>query len=99
MASTSGVAEAATRSLLMSIRRRLIHCCSMYVNKLRSSVLPQRPMSSLLDVDGLDEQQPLPGAMAQGRWAVVDPGGALRSHALHGSQVLPPAPLAAYRLS
>src|SRR6266850_4296906 len=37
MASTSGVAEAATRSLLMSIRRSLIHCCSMYVNNLRSS--------------------------------------------------------------
>src|ERR1700680_4809339 len=32
MASTSGVAEAATRSLLMSIRRILIHCGSMYVN-------------------------------------------------------------------
>src|SRR5207247_4898576 len=37
MASTSGVAEAATRSLLMSIRRSLIHCSSMYVNDLRSS--------------------------------------------------------------
>src|SRR5437762_9311204 len=37
MASTSGVAEAATKSLLMSIRRSLIHCCSMYVNDLRSS--------------------------------------------------------------
>src|SRR5262249_35762075 len=32
MASTSGVAEAATRSLFMSIRRSLIHCGSMYVN-------------------------------------------------------------------
>src|SRR2546430_2457223 len=32
MASTSGVAEAATRSLLMSIRRTVIHCGSMYVN-------------------------------------------------------------------
>src|SRR2546422_486736 len=35
MASTSGVADAATRSLLMSIRRTLIHCCSMYVNQRR----------------------------------------------------------------
>src|SRR6267142_3706740 len=32
MASTSGVTEAATRSLLKSIRRSLIHCGSMYVN-------------------------------------------------------------------
>src|SRR3972149_7010916 len=38
MASTSGVAEAATRSLLMSIRRSLIHCGSMYVNYLRSAL-------------------------------------------------------------
>src|SRR6266850_2985938 len=37
MASTSGVAEAATRSLLMSIRRSRIHCGSMYVNNLRST--------------------------------------------------------------
>src|SRR5206468_12823411 len=34
MASTSGVAEAATKSLLMSIRRSLIHCSSMYVNNI-----------------------------------------------------------------
>src|ERR1051326_3716747 len=32
MASTSGVVEAATRSLLTSIRRTFIHCRSMYVN-------------------------------------------------------------------
>src|SRR5438874_11990750 len=31
MARTRGVAEAATRSLLKSIRRSLIHCGSMYV--------------------------------------------------------------------
>src|SRR6266496_3849062 len=37
MASTSGVADAATRSLPMSIRRSLIHCCSMYVNGSESS--------------------------------------------------------------
>src|SRR6266508_756372 len=36
MASTSGVAEAATKSLLMSIRRSLIHCSSMYVNRMIS---------------------------------------------------------------
>src|SRR3954452_12181929 len=35
MASTSGVAEAATRSLLMSIRRSIIHNSSMYVKELR----------------------------------------------------------------
>src|SRR5580765_4008892 len=35
MASTSGVAEAATRSLPMSIRRSLIHCGSMYVKNLK----------------------------------------------------------------
>src|SRR2546427_4050269 len=40
MASTSGVAEAATRSLPMSIRRSFIHCRSMYVNHLRSSSEP-----------------------------------------------------------
>src|SRR5713101_7675069 len=40
MASTSGVADAATRSLLMSIRRTLIHCCSMYVKNLRSTASP-----------------------------------------------------------
>src|SRR6476660_4934564 len=37
MASTSGVAEAATKSLLMSIRRSLIHCGSMYINNLGST--------------------------------------------------------------
>src|SRR5437773_11269469 len=37
MASTSGVADAATRSLPMSIRRSLIHCCSRYVKDVRSS--------------------------------------------------------------
>src|SRR5688572_8156018 len=39
MASTSGVAEAATRSLLMSIRRSGIHCCAMYVNGPRSATI------------------------------------------------------------
>src|ERR1700730_12625528 len=60
MASTSGVAEAATRSLLMSIRRSFIHCGSMYVNNLRASarehevtglldLLPQRRVTRFLD--------------------------------------------------
>src|SRR4051812_26479689 len=40
MASTSGVAEAATRSLLMSIHGDLIHCVSMYVNNVKATGTP-----------------------------------------------------------
>src|SRR6187401_3694226 len=37
MASTSGVADAATRSFPRSIRKGYIHCAAMYVNRLEHS--------------------------------------------------------------
>src|SRR2546425_3194976 len=54
MASTSGVAEAATRSLFMSIRRGLIHRGSMYVKVgNRQERMDRIPSSLHAEIDGL----------------------------------------------